>query len=167
MFKYPIVESLKKIQILCLALLFVSMSSCAQEKPKNAQDFAVHKTEKQWKETLDSESYAVLREAATERAFSGKYVDWHEKGIFVCKACGNPLYSSDTKFKSGTGWPSFYDYLDDKSITKVKDNSGGWSGVEILCQRCGSHIGHVFEDGPKPTGLRYCMNSLALKFEKR
>jgi peptide-methionine (R)-S-oxide reductase len=144
--------------------------SCAQEK-KSISDsnykFEIVKSEAEWKDQLTSEEFEVLRNEGTERAFSGKYVNWKDKGVFTCKACDNPLFSSEKKFKSGTGWPSFYDILNENSIVDKKDNQFGWNRVEIECQRCGSHLGHVFEDGPKPTGLRYCINSISLNFIKK
>ena len=124
------------------------------------------KTDAEWKETLSPEAYHVLREQGTERAFTGEYWNNKEKGTYLCRACSLPLFSSDTKFKSGTGWPSFYQPIDKAHIEEEIDNSYGMRRVEIHCARCGGHQGHVFPDGPKPTGLRYCINSVSLKFEK-
>jgi len=123
------------------------------------------KTEKEWKESLTPEEYAVLRQGGTEAPFSGEYVYSKDQGMYLCRACGNPLFSSETKFESGTGWPSFYDALPGAVETR-EDRSLGMVRTEILCTRCGSHLGHVFDDGPKPTGKRYCINCVSLDLEK-
>ncbi len=123
----------------------------------------IQKSEQEWKRVLTSEQYYVLREKGTERAFTGKYWDNHEKGTYVCAACQQKLFSSETKFESGTGWPSFYQPLEN-AVGESTDHLLGYARTEVHCRRCGGHLGHVFDDGPKPTGLRYCMNGVALKF---
>ena len=133
----------------------------------NAQTEKVVKSETEWKAVLTPEQYHVLREKGTERAFSGKTWDNHEHGIYVCAACGQALFSSETKFDSGTGWPSFYKPLTNGAVKDIVDKSYGMQRTEVVCSRCGGHLGHVFDDGPKPTGLRYCMNSVSMKFIKK
>jgi peptide-methionine (R)-S-oxide reductase len=125
----------------------------------------VEKSEKEWKLSLSPEQFRVLRQCGTEPPFSGKYVYNKEKGTYVCVGCGNKLFSSDTKFESGSGWPSFWEKLSDESVDLRPDNSHGMRRIEVVCKKCGGHLGHVFEDGPKPTGLRYCINSIALDFQ--
>ncbi|MGB7069117.1 MAG: peptide-methionine (R)-S-oxide reductase MsrB [Pyrinomonadaceae bacterium] len=127
----------------------------------------VIKSETAWRKQLSPEQYYVLREEGTERAYTGEYADNHDDGDYYCAACHLKLFSSKTKFDSGTGWPSFYQPISSKNVTEVVDKSFGSVRTEVECARCGSHLGHVFDDGPKPTGLRYCMNSISLKLEKR
>jgi peptide-methionine (R)-S-oxide reductase len=123
------------------------------------------KTEKEWKMTLSPEQFKVLRQCGTEPPFSGKYVHHKDDGTYVCAGCGNDLFSSDTKFESGSGWPSFWDKLSPEAVETRVDRSHGMVRTEVLCRKCGGHLGHVFDDGPNPTGLRYCINSLALGFK--
>ncbi len=126
----------------------------------------VVKSEEEWREILTPEQYYILREKGTERAFTGKYWKNKEEGVYRCAACGQPLFHSGTKFKSGTGWPSFWEPIDEKNVAAETDRSFGMRRTEVLCSRCGGHLGHIFEDGPKPTGLRYCINSTSLEFTK-
>lgn len=126
----------------------------------------MNNSEDHWKQKLTPDQYRVLREKGTERAFTGALLDNKEKGIYECAACGNPLYKSDTKYDSGSGWPSFYEPLTEKSVKLELDKTHGMIRTEVQCANCGSHLGHVFEDGPQPSGERYCMNSLALDFKK-
>jgi peptide-methionine (R)-S-oxide reductase len=127
---------------------------------------AVEKTEDQWRSELSPEEYAVLRQAGTERPFTGELLNEHREGVYSCRACGNELFRSDTKFESHCGWPSFYDPSNSDAVETLEDRSHGMVRVEVRCKRCGSHLGHVFPDAPQtPTGDRYCMNSISLTFE--
>ena len=126
----------------------------------------IEKPEEEWKKVLTPDQYHVLRQKGTERPFSGDLYYNKEKGVYTCAACGQELFSSDTKFESGTGWPSFYDVISSDRVRLKEDNSNFMRRVEIVCSRCGGHLGHVFEDGPNPTGKRYCINSVSLGFKQ-
>ena len=126
----------------------------------------IAKTEQQWQEELDEESYHVLSKKGTERAFTGRYWNLKDKGIYNCAGCGLNLFSSDAKYDSGSGWPSFYQPSSKSNITELADSSGGMIRTEVICKKCESHLGHVFPDGPPKTGLRYCINSASLVFKK-
>lgn len=127
----------------------------------------VNRTEEEWKQLLGAEKYRVLREKGTERPFSGEYNLHKEKGVYLCGGCGLELFKSDAKFDSGCGWPSFSDVIDNQNIVATRDTSHGMIRTEITCSACGGHLGHVFDDGPAPTRLRYCINSIAIGFEKK
>lgn len=150
------------------------MAACsnAQHPPANAiqnstRKDQIVKSEEEWKKELSPDQYKVLRQQGTERAFTGKYWDHHEKGMYVCSACGLELFDSQTKYDSGSGWPSFYQPATKEVVAETHDTSYGMNRVEVHCARCGGHLGHVFEDGPDPTGLRYCINSVSLDFKKK
>ena len=150
---------MKHLSILLLSL--ISITACNSQTTKK---YAVMKTDAEWKKQLTAEQFEVTRKKGTERPFTGIYFDNHKEGIYKCICCGQDLFSSSTKFESGTGWPSFWQPLVKNNVEEITDNSYGMSRTEVNCSRCGAHLGHVFDDGPKPTGLRYCMNSASLLF---
>ena len=153
--------------IFIVAIVFNACSQpVKEEKAANiSSKNKIVKSEAEWKKILTAEQYYVLREEGTERAFNNKYWDNKQTGVYHCAGCGQALFSSETKFKSGTGWPSFFKPLNRGAITEKTDYHLGYPRTEVECSRCGGHLGHVFDDGPKPTGLRYCLNSAALEFK--
>ncbi|HCX21800.1 MAG: peptide-methionine (R)-S-oxide reductase [Flammeovirgaceae bacterium] len=159
-------------QFIISALLALSLAACAQNKKadkSNSSSSSIDKielSEDEWKEKLTAEQFYVLRKEGTERAFTGKYWNNKETGTYVCAACQLPLFTSNTKYRSGSGWPSFYEPINDTNVGEENDTSLGMTRTEVHCARCGGHLGHVFPDGPEPTGLRYCINSVSLDFVK-
>lgn len=129
--------------------------------------YKIAKTNEEWQAQLTAEQYRVTREHGTERAFTGEYWDCHDHGVYRCVGCGAELFSSDTKFDSGSGWPSFWTPMTPENIGEQRDASHGMQRTEVHCSQCGAHLGHLFPDGPKPTGLRYCINSASLKLDKK
>jgi len=167
---------MKTIRMIALLSAFFGIFSCSQAQKKSAdvsdassdaKPRQVDRSDAEWRQLLTAQEYYVLREAGTERPFSSPLNANKKAGVYVCAACQTPLFSSETKFESGTGWPSFYKPLYAKNVEEKVDRTMGMARTEVLCQVCGGHLGHVFDDGPKPTGLRYCLNGDALKFKPK
>ena len=158
---------MKKSFIVTLVLIssFGLISCTAQTKKMDNKEFKISKTDAEWKAALSPEQYNVLREKGTEIAFTGEYWKNYNEGVYHCAGCNTPLFNADTKFKSGSGWPSFWEPINEDNVKIVVDKSFGMVREEVVCGVCGGHLGHVFNDGPKPTGLRYCLNSASLDFE--
>ena len=162
-----------KRAIILISAIFV-LSCNAKSQNGNAMkdnsgnpEYEVQKSKEEWKQILTPVEFNILREKGTEYAFTGEYFDHKEKGIYVCAGCGNELFTSESKYDSGCGWPSFFEPVEEKKVGEFEDRSHGMVRTEIVCNKCGGHLGHVFPDGPKPTGLRYCVNSVSLDFIKK
>ena len=156
----------KYILIVSTYFLFNTLSCAQQTSNQKEMKGKINKTEEEWKQILSKQQFEILRKKGTERAFSGDLLSHHDAGVYSCAGCQQELFSSNTKFDSGSGWPSFYDAINENNIEIIQDKSLGMLREEIVCGRCGGHLGHVFPDGPQPTGLRYCVNSASLDFKK-
>jgi len=162
---------MKGLKVLTVVILWGFFAqACAQQGKKGGSEEATYEinlTNEQWKQKLSPEAYYVMREQGTERAFTGEYWNNKAEGKYVCRACGLELFSSETKYRSGSGWPSFYQPIKEENVGSELDRSLGPVRTEVHCARCGGHLGHVFPDGPKPTGMRYCINSASLEFKAK
>jgi len=147
-----------------LLIEYNAISQVAMEQNNENNKYKIEKNDNEWKGQLDSEEYRVLRQCGTEMPGTGKYYNFYEQGNYICAACGLILFDSGTKYSSGSGWPSFYDVFSSSNVVLLEDKSLNMKRTEVKCAGCGSHLGHVFPDGPKPTGLRYCINSVSMKF---
>ena len=161
----------KYMYLLIVSLITFACSPSSYDNPSGREALVADQdstkivlSEEEWKERLTPDQFYVIRKKGTERAFTGEYWDNKDKGIYVCAACELPLFDSETKFKSGTGWPSFYEPVNNINVAEETDRAMGMVRTEVLCNRCDGHLGHVFSDGPRPTGMRYCINSVSLKF---
>lgn len=158
--------------IILISVIFVfsfnakSQNGNSMKDKANKAEYEVQKTEEEWRQILTPAEFNILREKGTEYAFTGEYFNHKEKGVYVCAGCGNELFTSESKYDSGCGWPSFYEPINEEKVGESEDRSHGMVRTEIVCNKCGGHLGHVFPDGPKPTGLRYCVNSASLDFKK-
>lgn len=161
---------MKKLIFIGFVLALISCNAQEKKQIDNMEENKGNKltlSEQEWKAKLTEEEFHVLRNSGTERAFTGEFEKHYEKGIYVCAGCKNPLFKSETKYDSGSGWPAFYDSIDKSKVREIRDKSAGMIRVEVRCAKCDGHLGHVFEDGPRDkTGMRYCVNSISLDFEK-